>query len=281
MELLVGKFKNMMPRRLTNEEFDQLQANCLNEGIREPLLYWTDSRRQHHLVDGHHRYEIAMEHKLPFKVEHVPIETNDPDDVIFWAHCRQLGRRNLVHGEVRLLRAAVAESRRKRMGAAKAWQDAARQFGVSVGTIQRDRQYAKAHRKLDPQTQNFLQRTKVAHSPAALTKLSKMTPEERQKVIERIQKTKTKTNSPSLDKTFHQIALEELPIGAEAAVVHPDPDHIGNTAVDIERRVRMRLQINQLIVDLESLGNPRAEKHIKSLRQVKHFIYGLSLCRKS
>jgi len=45
---------------LTEEEFKQLQANVLADGIREPIITWNGT-----IVDGHNRYELAQMYELP------------------------------------------------------------------------------------------------------------------------------------------------------------------------------------------------------------------------
>jgi DNA modification methylase len=74
---------------LTPEEFSQLTANILAEGIREPIITWNGI-----IVDGHNRYQIAQEHSLEFDTSEMQFESIN--------HCKkwmaenQLGRRNLL-----------------------------------------------------------------------------------------------------------------------------------------------------------------------------------------
>ena len=55
------EFKRLIPA-LTVEEYKQLEANILSEGIRDPLVVWNG-----YLVDGHNRYTIASQHGLEYK----------------------------------------------------------------------------------------------------------------------------------------------------------------------------------------------------------------------
>ena len=61
-------------RRLTEDERSLLEASVVAEGVRDPLVVW---RRNGELVllDGHHRYEIAQRHGVPFEV----VELSFPD----------------------------------------------------------------------------------------------------------------------------------------------------------------------------------------------------------
>ena len=82
-----NEFRTLIPP-LTKEEFDQLEANCLENGIQDSLKVWNGV-----LVDGHNRHEIAQKHGLEFKTEEM--EFSSRDDVKLWIIRNQLGRRNL------------------------------------------------------------------------------------------------------------------------------------------------------------------------------------------
>ena len=82
-----NEFRTLIPP-LTAEEFSQLEANCLENGIQDSLKTWNSI-----LVDGHNRYEIAQKHGLEFRTEE--IEFSGRDDVKLWIIKNQLGRRNL------------------------------------------------------------------------------------------------------------------------------------------------------------------------------------------
>ena len=81
------EFQELIPP-LTNEEYKQLESNCLEEGIREPIITWND-----YIIDGHNRYKIAQQWSLEFKTESKSF--NSKDDVKEWMILNQFGRRNL------------------------------------------------------------------------------------------------------------------------------------------------------------------------------------------
>lgn len=83
-------FKKLIPA-LTGEEYKQLEANILSEGIRDPLVVWNG-----YLVDGHNRYTIATQHGLEYKT--VSKEFKDGNAVKIWMIDNQNGRRNLTDG---------------------------------------------------------------------------------------------------------------------------------------------------------------------------------------
>ena len=82
-----------------DEEFAQLELNCIEYGIQDKLkiagypdkesgelFYW--------LADGHNRYKIAQEHSLPFDYEVLLFDSLN--DVKLWMIDNQAGRRNLT-----------------------------------------------------------------------------------------------------------------------------------------------------------------------------------------
>ena len=81
------EFKKLIPA-LTNEEFKQLESNCLEEGIREKLITWNGF-----LIDGHNRYKIAEQWNLEFETESKSFDSEE--DVKEWMILNQFGRRNL------------------------------------------------------------------------------------------------------------------------------------------------------------------------------------------
>lgn len=82
-----NEFKTLIPA-LSKEEFEQLEKNCIAEGIREPIICWNDT-----IIDGHNRYEIATKHGLKFEKFHKGFDSRD--EVIEWMIVNQFGRRNL------------------------------------------------------------------------------------------------------------------------------------------------------------------------------------------
>jgi hypothetical protein len=84
------EFKKLIPA-LTNEEFKQLESNCISEGIREKIITWNGF-----IIDGHNRYEIATKWNIDYQTESKRFETSD--DVKIWMIDNQEGRRNLTDG---------------------------------------------------------------------------------------------------------------------------------------------------------------------------------------
>lgn len=88
MNITIDKeFRTLIPP-LTEEEFNQLEENCVENGIQDSLKVWDGV-----LIDGHNRYEIAQKHGLAFKTEEM--EFSSRTDAKYWIIKNQLGRRNL------------------------------------------------------------------------------------------------------------------------------------------------------------------------------------------
>lgn len=81
------EFKNLIPA-LSAEEYAQLEANILNEGIREPIITWNG-----YIIDGHNRFSIAQRFDVEYKTtsKHFTSE----ESVKEWMILNQFGRRNL------------------------------------------------------------------------------------------------------------------------------------------------------------------------------------------
>lgn len=81
------EFKNLIPA-LSAEEYAQLEANILEEGIREPIITWNG-----YIIDGHNRFSIAKRFDLEYKTtsKHFANE----ESVKEWMILNQFGRRNL------------------------------------------------------------------------------------------------------------------------------------------------------------------------------------------
>lgn len=99
------EFQKLIPP-LTDDEYRQLEENCIKEGIREAILVW-DRGDDLVIVDGHNRYKIAREHNL--KWSHKVMNFDSREDAIVWICDNQLGRRNLPTPD----RVILADKKRK------------------------------------------------------------------------------------------------------------------------------------------------------------------------
>ena len=111
MDLQIDKeFAEKIPP-ITKEEYEQLEANILADGVViNPLIVWNGV-----IVDGHNRYRILQAHpEIPFQV-HEKI-FSDRYEVIAWICKNQLGRRNLTPAQRKYLIGKQYEAEKARHG---------------------------------------------------------------------------------------------------------------------------------------------------------------------
>lgn len=183
-----AEFKALIPP-LTAEEFQQLEKNILEEGIREPIIYWKGTET---IIDGHNRFEIAKKHNLKYSTFSKGFDTRE--EVIDWMINNQLGRRNLSKETQSYLRGLQYQREKKRVSnesginqhsEVKAQNELqpttaeklATQHNVSRETIKRDEQYAKA-------VDTIVENTKPEVKHKILNNEIKITKEETQKLAQ-------------------------------------------------------------------------------------------------
>jgi hypothetical protein len=147
---ILPEIQSLIPR-LTPEEYDQLQANLLEYGCRDPLVVWQERQV---LLDGHNRAQICDTNDVQYLTTEVSLP--DLDAAKEWVIANQLGRRNLSPEQMRYYR-GEQYNLQKRQGARtdltsdhddlKSQNTAARlakEHKVSEPTIKRDGAYATA-----------------------------------------------------------------------------------------------------------------------------------------
>jgi ParB-like chromosome segregation protein Spo0J len=82
------EFEALIPA-LTEEETADLAASLKRDGCRDAIVVWKGI-----VVDGHNRYRICTENKIPFKTWELRI--GERANVIQWMIRNQFGRRNLT-----------------------------------------------------------------------------------------------------------------------------------------------------------------------------------------
>ena len=93
MSILIDKeFESLIPP-LYAEEFQQLEENCLRDGIRDALIVWEQDGNDI-LIDGHNRFRIVGKHPtIQFNIKRMQFA--DRNEAIRWIILNQFGRRNL------------------------------------------------------------------------------------------------------------------------------------------------------------------------------------------
>ena len=94
ISIIIDKeFQSLIPP-LAPEELQQLEENCVKDGIRDALIVWKQPDGNDILIDGHNRWNISVKHGgIPFQIKRM--EFPDRDAVKQWIILNQFGRRNL------------------------------------------------------------------------------------------------------------------------------------------------------------------------------------------
>ncbi len=172
MELLIDPEFSGLQRKLTPEEFDQLEENILaDSGVIDPIVIW---KGHNIIIDGENRYTIAKKHKgVTFIVEEKDFSSRA--EVMQWIIKHQLGRRNLEGVAAALLRARV-------LNETKDVSAVAEMFGVTERTVFRDASSAKAVEKMPEDIQDRLSKGALVASTRALKKLDELGEVQKEKV---------------------------------------------------------------------------------------------------
>lgn len=106
-------FKSIIPP-LKQEEREGLERRLLSEGCRDALVAW-----QGIILDGHNRFEICQDHKLPFRVTNLDFPGRQQAEL--WMRWNQLSRRNLTDDQRAIMadEAAELESKLEKAGRAR------------------------------------------------------------------------------------------------------------------------------------------------------------------
>jgi len=147
------EFKDLVPD-LTEEEFEQLEKNCLEDGILESIKTWNGF-----IIDGHNRFEIANKNNLSYETKEMQFENEN--EVIDWIILHQLGRRNLTESQKSYLRGVRYENEKLKVTNSsgvnqfnkevedqndphpKTAEKLADEYNVSEPTIKRDANFSK------------------------------------------------------------------------------------------------------------------------------------------
>lgn len=169
------EFQKLIPP-LTDDEYRQLEENCIKEGIREAILVW-DRGDDLVIVDGHNRYKIAREHNL--KWNHKVMNFESREAVKEWIIKNQFGRRNLTPYDRSLLalklKPLIAEKAKERQiqggkekvvqksAQAKTRDELAKVAGVSHDTIHK---VEKIEAEATPQVKEAVRQGKLSINQA-------------------------------------------------------------------------------------------------------------------
>ena len=203
MQLRIDESIRRVLMPLRDDERALLEQSVLAEGIRDPLVAW-NRNGEYVLLDGHHRYELALKHGLDFSV--VEMEFDDESHAVQWVLRNQLARRNLTDEQrtivigryYNMLKRAphrpadkgdklspLAES-------GKTAEQVATVFGVDSRTVYRAAEFADAFEQLESVSPDAARRVESGEVKDAKTMLPKIEPDLLPKVAERIARGETR-----------------------------------------------------------------------------------------
>ncbi len=156
--ILDDEFQSFLPS-LKPSQYESLQNSILNTGvIYSALIVWVEKNI---LIDGYHRYKIALEHNLPITL--IYMEFEDRNDVKAWMVENALGLRS-IHGKTlsfcrgqqcqfEVAQALEDKDDDDELEAKRTQKNTARKiadkFEVGVDTIKKDVKYSEAIEAID------------------------------------------------------------------------------------------------------------------------------------
>jgi N6-adenosine-specific RNA methylase IME4 len=229
-----AEFKALIPP-LTDEEFAQLEKNCIAEGIRDPIILWEDT-----IVDGHNRFKIAQKHDLKFNSIHKRF--GGRDEVIDWMINNQLGRRNLSKDTQSYLRGLQYKREKKRVTNPygvkgkdegqnehhlSTAQKLAEQYKVDESTIKRDEKFADAVDTIvsntSPEVKHKILNQDIKINKEQAKKLAKQKPEKQKAIIEKLVN-KEAESFVDANRLIKKEEVHETPkIKGKYRVIYADP----------------------------------------------------------
>lgn len=235
------EFKDLMhPSSL--DEYNNLKESILKEGVRDRIVVWkTDGEKL--ILDGHNRYEICQEHKIPFKTKKLKLKNRY--EAIDWICKNQLGRRNSSPAQKQYLIHKMYENEKKSHGGdrksdkikssqwplEKTAEKIAEETNVSASTVKRAHQYGKA---VDKVHESGLDRDEILSgevdaSQKDIVELATLDVNEIKEIIE-----KSEDENKKIKDVYKEMKIKE-PISKPAEIskkVKKSPPHIHKMEYD-------------------------------------------------
>jgi hypothetical protein len=193
-------------RPLNQKELKKLEASILADGILTKLIA---KKGTDEIVDGHHRYSIALKYGIPFEVEDREFATDD--DVIDYIKRTQQARRNLSDDEFKALTEKILKLRNQgKPGKPEdpmTLRDISKKTGAPIATISRIIGDAEAMNALAPSVARDVESAPGASRPM-VRKLAELSPNDQVEVMNRLRKEPEKY--PTLGAAIAAQSQEEV-----------------------------------------------------------------------
>ena len=214
------EFKKLIPA-LSAEEYAQLEANILEEGIREPVITWNGF-----IIDGHNRFSIAQRFDLDYKTTSKYFSNENL--VKIWMLDNQFGKRNLTDAQRYLNRnekrkLLKAQGKKKQIQTLKQGnktpdlstidktethntrKEIADELGWSTGKVA---MADVVFKKATPEVIAKVNKSQVSINAAYQEIKKEEKKEERDKKIQEVKQKIETENLTTLDKKYHVIAID-------------------------------------------------------------------------
>lgn len=194
-------FKDRL-RKLTDEEYETLKENIIEEGkVREAIIYW-EHEGKNWIVDGVNRFDIATKAGIPYKT--TKKHFNSEGEALCWIAKNQYGRRNSTPEEHRYLRGMWYVELRdmpKPAGVSiNAAEIVAEETGVDERSIRRDAEYAEALDQLSKPVRDGILTGDITASKEVVEKLLQYDADSQQRFARDVRV----KNSPNMKERLRQ-----------------------------------------------------------------------------
>ena len=225
---------------LTAEERRLLCEDIVENGVRDPLVVWR-SGDSLVLLDGHNRYQIALEHGIRFETADAPESVQTREAALGWIIKNQLGRRNLTREQASYLRGLRYKREKQPHGGDRKSSDQnehlktagrlAAEYNVGQSTIRRDGEYAEAIDRIaqvSPTAKDLILNRTVRTTAEAVQRLSKRPVEEIHSVLDKVVSREATGISDAQrrlerEETARLASVTELPSGKYRTIVIDPP----------------------------------------------------------
>ena len=178
---------------LTAEELDLLTHSILTEGVRDPIVVWSG-----YIIDGRHRYQIAIEHDIPFDA--IEMDFANKHEAIDWMINNQLGKRNLSENDKKDLRGMRYNSEKGKQGGDRRSEEFSKgnscplknsseqladQLNVSPRTIKNDGAFSDAVDTIVKNTGIARHEARNIGTAKDIQDIAKKTPEQQKEIVAR------------------------------------------------------------------------------------------------
>ena len=190
----------------TEAERALLRTALLEEGCQDDLIVWAETNI---LLDGHERYRLCQEEKLPFQVRRISLP--DREAALQFILARQLARRNIHLVAASYYRGKWYLQLRKKPGRPKgaklgqnvresADEALAKQFGVDPRTCRRDSRFCQAldslAEDLGAEFRSLVLTRQSSLTRAEVVKLAGMARQERERFLRQKEEERSRPKAP-------------------------------------------------------------------------------------